>query len=535
MSNGVVSFTKYNDLANGEKGGYYTFGDWNGDGLVDVLRQRAEIGDTEPPYPSGDVEWFINNGVANGVPSFTPYAHRPGGGPRPHPLPITDDKLNRRTLTFADVNGDGLPDLLAPPFISPGGNANSWGSDRWFINNGMSNGVVSFTEYNDLLNGEKGGYYTFGDWNGDGLVDVLRQRAEVGDTEPPYPSGDVEWFINNGVANGVPSFTLYAARFGAPHPLPITDDKLNRRTLTFADVNGDGLADLVASSSGAVDRWFINSGMSNGVVSFTQYDNLLPISPITGGYPIIGDWSGDGLPDVLFQKAASVQNRYWFVNNSTHPDLVTKFRSGVGATTSITYKPLNGTGIYTKDSGTNAAVAPMLDLAASHWVVSHVDQSDGIGGQRGWDYSYAGAKVDQQGRGFLGFRQRTVKDLRTGIASTSTHRQDFPFAGLASSETTTLGPLTLSAITNAYGAANLGGTRRRAFLSQSVATRTDLDGTAFPSVTTNYQYDTFGNATEVTAATSDGFSRTTTNSYSNDEINWLLGRLTRATAVNQAP
>ncbi len=107
--------------------------------------------------------------------------------------------------------------------------------------------------------------------------------------------------------------------------------------------------------------------------------------------------------------------------------------------------------------------------------------------------------------------------------------------GLAISETSSLNQLVLSAISNAYGSVSLGGTRRRTFLSGSVANRKDLDGTAFPSVTTTYQYDAYGNAIEVTASTSAGFSKTTTNSYSNDEINWLLGRLTRATVDSQAP
>ena len=54
-------------------------------------------------------------------------------------------------------------------------------------------------------------------------------------------------------------------------------------------------------------------------------------------------------------------------------------------------------------------------------------------------------------------------------------------------------------------------------------------------MTSSYQYDAFGNATQVTVAASDGSSKTTTNTYTNDAVNWLLGRLTAATVTSQIP
>jgi hypothetical protein len=68
-----------------------------------------------------------------------------------------------------------------------------------------------------------------------------------------------------------------------------------------------------------------------------------------------------------------------------------------------------------------------------------------------------------------------------------------------------------------------------------VAQSSDLDGTALPSVTTTYQYDAFGNPTQVVASTPDGFSKTTANTYTNDATHWLLGRLTRASVTSVAP
>jgi hypothetical protein len=63
----------------------------------------------------------------------------------------------------------------------------------------------------------------------------------------------------------------------------------------------------------------------------------------------------------------------------------------------------------------------------------------------------------------------------------------------------------------------------------------DLDGTTIPPVTTTYQYDAYGNATQVAASTPDGFSKTTTNTYTNDTTNWFLGRLTGASVTSTTP
>jgi hypothetical protein len=51
-----------------------------------------------------------------------------------------------------------------------------------------------------------------------------------------------------------------------------------------------------------------------------------------------------------------------------------------------------------------------------------------------------------------------------------------------------------------------------------------------PTATTAFQCDPYGNATSVVASTPDGFSKTT-NTYNND-TNWYLGRLTRATVTS---
>jgi hypothetical protein len=72
-------------------------------------------------------------------------------------------------------------------------------------------------------------------------------------------------------------------------------------------------------------------------------------------------------------------------------------------------------------------------------------------------------------------------------------------------------------------------------LVQSVEAGNDLNGTTLPSVTTTMQYDSYGNATQVTVSTGDGYSKSTSNVFVNDVPNWLLGRLKSSTVQSTVP
>ena len=226
------------------------------------------------------------------------------------------------------------------------------------------------------------------------------------------------------------------------------------------------------------------------------------------------------------------EQRDLWLSDGIMPDVITSITTGLGATVAIAYKPLTNSTVYTKDSN---AVDPTADLQAPLYVVSRLDAPNGIGGNYSSSYAYAGAKVDQNGRGFLGFRQVTVTDLQTNIVQTTNYRQDYPYISLVASQTKKLNAATLNSVANTYGSTALGGTRYQVFLTQSQAASFDLDGTALPTVTSSYQNDAYGNATQITVSSSDGFSKTTTNTYTNDSANWLLGRLTGATVTSQSP
>jgi hypothetical protein len=294
----------------------------------------------------------------------------------------------------------------------------------------------------------------------------------------------------------------------------------------------------------------INNGIAGGTLSFTQVywgsdENSSQPTGGSGSLLFVGDWNGDGVDDAMIWGPYGGVN-IWFQNSTVKPDILTSITTGLGATTTIAFKPLTDPTVYTKDSGANAAQFPVADVLGAAYVVRQVDVSNGIGGVLSTQYSYAGAKSHMQGRGFLGFRQVSVKDLQTNIVDTTTYRQDFPFTGLVASQTRVLGAQTLGQTSNTYEFKNAsGGTTLstpglasapyRASLSQAQVARNDLNGTAVPTVTSTYQYDAYGNATQVVVSAADGFSKTTSNTFSNDTTNWLLGRLTNVTVTSTKP
>jgi hypothetical protein len=282
--------------------------------------------------------------------------------------------------------------------------------------------------------------------------------------------------------------------------------------------------------------------LSNGDGTFSSASQSLSASFNSSWHLAGGDFDGDGKSDVAFVPPNIPGTMVSLMAVGAIPDMLTFVTTGLGVTTTVTYKPLTQSSVYTKD--TNGSY-PTVDLTGPIQVVSRVDAANGIGGTYSTTYSYAGAKLDVRGR-FLGFRQMTTTDLQTNIVQVTNFRQDFPYIGQVDTSITKLGTQTLKQSTHTYQVSNASGAATistpsvtsapyRVMLTQGVSSGADLDGSALPTVTTTNQFDAFGNTTQAVVSTPDGFSKTTTNTFSNDTANWFLGRLTSSTAVSTTP
>ncbi|WP_253707510.1 FG-GAP-like repeat-containing protein [Bradyrhizobium sp. WD16] len=473
--------------------------DVNGDGLPDVVG-----------FADSGVYVSLNTGTSFGAPQLWIAYFVTAAG-------YQDNNVNPRML--ADVNGDGLPDVVG--FAATGvyvslNTGTSFGTPQlWIAQYVINAGWTDTNTYPRMLV----------DVNGDGLPDVVGFGGDGVDVS--LNTGTSFGPLQNWIANFV-SAAGYQGNNVYPRML--------------ADVNGDGLPDVVGFAATGV-YVSLNTGTSFGtpqlwVAYFVKNAGFSD----SNTYPrMLADLNGDGLPDVVGFAATGV---YASLNAGANfgppPDIVSSLSTGLGTKTAISYLPATNKSVATKGTGT---AFPLLDLSAPVFLVSQVDASNGIGGTYSSRYTYSGGRVDTRGRGFLGFAQTTIKDLQTGVVEATNYRQDFPFIGVASSSTRTLGTQILSQSASSYQFSNAsGGTTispasapYRMWLSQNVSSSQDLDGTALPTVTTGYQYDSYGNPTQVSASTSDGFSKTTVNTYANDTTNWYLGRLIGAAVTSSTP
>jgi|GEM_PF-1373862 len=456
--------------------------DYNGDGITDLYL----VGTTASYFCAGPGIASANNCVQT----------------------VTGDWASNYKIYPGDYNGDGITDLYltgttasyfcAGPGIASAANCVQTVAADW---------KTSVTLYP-------------GDYNGDGVTDVI---LASGNTAAYFCAGPGIATANNCV---LISTTNWYGAAGWAYP---------------GDYNGDGITDIIRQSPtwafGATNIPLFCAGPG-----ITSTDNCIQSPYIVAN---VGDLNGDGSAD-MFVASASAHTFAGGVFG--RPDIVTSLNTGLGTTTTIAYQPLTNAAIYTKGSG---AIYPKVDLQVPLYVVSQVQSPNGMGsGFTTTNYQYGSLKAEAgTGRGLLGFGWTQATQVETGITSRTDYRQDWPYVGLPSQAKKTLagqgGPGNqLNLVTNTFGCINpssgsactvAAGNRYFPYLSQSVESSWDLNGSVLPVVTTSNAFDPYGNATQVTVSTPDGYSKTTTSTYTNDTTNWFLGRLTRSTVQSTVP
>ena len=267
--------------------------------------------------------------------------------------------------------------------------------------------------------------------------------------------------------------------------------------------------------------------------------------------PSLGDFNGDGVSDLVWTFESSINGLRAYSSLAVVPEdhgLIASIDAGLGADITLDYRPLTDSAVYAKDTGVEACTGlSCVDIQFPMRIVSEVETDDGIGGQHRTTYAYGGAKIDMEGRGFLGFRWMNAKDEQTEVLTTTEHLQDFPYIGEVdySHAYTTAGQddTHLSTVDNSWSALSLNsGATEFPYVSQSLAdTYEHNDGannTPIATVMATSVYDTFGNPTSITVdTTGDGqtFTKATTRTYENDTTDWFLGQLVCAKVQSTVP
>jgi len=467
-------------------------GDFNGDGKIDLLL-----------YYNDSTSWRSIVALANGDGTFAQPVAWSGPG--------NYNGWNEKT---GDFNGDGKTDLFL--YYN---DISSWRSRVALAKgDGTFAPPVAWSAPGDYRNWHPG----TGDFNGDGKVDLL--------------------LYYNDSASGWRSIVALAKDDGTFAP-PVAWAAAGNYAVWnegTGDFNGDGKTDLLLYYNDSAS-WRSVVALANGDGTFSP-----PVGwGSTGNYSVwpegTGDFNGDGKTDLLLYYNDISSWRSVVASSNSSSRLLAAVTSGLGSVTTITYKPISDASIYTKDI--NAAY-PYDDFQGSLYVVSQVQSSDGIGGNYATNYTYAGAKLHLTGGGFLGFRQVATNDPQTGITTTTTYSQNYPYQGLPQSvEKRSASGVLLNSAQNTWQNTAINGIYHRNDLIQTVEQSWDLNGAAMPRTKTNTAFDAYGNPVQITVATDDGYTaagpvnpygnvKTTTNTYFNDPVNWLLGRLVKASVTS---
>ncbi len=487
--------------------------DVDGDGRIDFLRAYRNAGGT-----SVQKVW-LNTG-SDWVESV---------GYKP-PFVIEDKKDDLRRGELADVNGDGLPDFVRAYRQSNGTSVQKvWlnTGSGWAEHVGYKPPFVIEDKKDNLRRGE------IADVNGDGLPDFVRAYRQSNGT-----SVQKTW-LNTGSG--------WSEHVGYKPPFVIEDKADSLKQGTFADVNGDGLLDFVRAyrqTNGAeVKKTWLNTG--NGWSE--SVDHLMPgviddrkDDVLRGAF---ADVNGDGLTDWVraYRLASGTSVQKTWLNTSGSPDTLISVTDSLGRVASLTYKPLTDITVYTKDSD---ALFPERDIQVSAYVVSQLSRDDGLGGQKATDYTYAGGRYHDQGRRFLGFREMTATDVQTGNVTTTTYERDYRYSGFVKENKIAIanGAL-LEKTTFTWASTETAVTGQPSivfpYLFSSTHERYEInDGNGnapLISETVANTFDSYGNPTLIVGTTTghpaaggtETFTTTSTNTFTNDTMNWLLGQRTR--------
>jgi len=331
------------------------FGDVNRDGFVDLLKSKG--GSSKVVYFNTGTSWNISSWSI--------------------PVDFLDASAVDQGVQLADVNLDGRVDIIKAKagsarvvYLNDG---YEWVNSSWaFPANFLSSSAV-----------DQG--VRLVDVNGDGLVDVLRSSY--------LGSGVRQAWLNNG------SGWVESSDWIPPSGFYFTETSKPDAGVRFADVNGDGLVDILVSfynASAYVRNAWLNTGSGwseddgwNASEYFTQ-----------NGYNIgrrLADVDGDGFVDIVVSHNNASQ-QYTQLKIGALPYLLKSITNEYGGVALIN---------YTKSTQFNNTEDGQSKIGFNIFVVKNVAKNNSLGSDfsafASVAYNYSFGKYDYDKQEFRGF------------------------------------------------------------------------------------------------------------------------------------
>lgn len=363
----VTRFAADNNYPMGN--GRWIAADINGDGRTDMLHLYL--------CGSGKNPQYFNSWISDGNGAFTKTSIdlKTSGIP----------KLVLNTLYYAkksaehlvpvqsgDVNGDGLDDFIIVWFgessdfphvtvytlISQGNGNYSLGvykpPDSRFIDRIASNSI-----------GRPGVHFLTGDFNGDGLSDILLGSTIKSRSYVLLSKGD----------------GTYQTKSSAADIIGYAVGKWN-----VADVNGDGRSDIIHCVKTASTPYTAHVWLSDGMGNFIIEAYAVPSGyPITSGLLFAGNFTGNGRADIVHIQTSGKKRINIFSNGMVQSGLITSIKDGMGGMVHVVYRPApDVSGAVQPDRSSY----PFIANKAMRYLVTNITAFDGRGSSYQTRYEY---------------------------------------------------------------------------------------------------------------------------------------------------
>jgi RHS repeat-associated protein len=216
---------------------------------------------------------------------------------------------------FADINGDGLVDAIR------------WDNDDLKIHRATPTGFLAPVEVGRIAGAVlPSAVGRFQDVSGDGLDDYVELQIE-------------RFGIYRGRGDGT-----FEAAMAVPYPFQV--DRPNPEDVHLADLDRDGLTDLVRVSLGNV-RWYRGRADGTFATQAIQVDNPEPLS--VDVVVAIADLNGNGSQDVVWSSRSGM----WSMDiaGPTSAGILVRARNGLGMDTSFAYQSSHALSVAARQAG----------------------------------------------------------------------------------------------------------------------------------------------------------------------------------------
>lgn len=341
-------------------------GDVNGDGYIDCVYAHSYYGEART-WLGPKKSWWRHNSTWTSPEYYNNF----------WALGEKDEEtyISGNGCRLIDVNKDRRADIICG--FSNGmtsekiNNGNGWTeSSTWKVPAKFIDGYKKYGTYGDIFIGDTG--LRIADLNGDGLPDLVMSSDRTNIKKV--------WINNGGTWIEDDSWGI---------PVYFVDEKTRDKGVRIADVNNDGLADILYSEDGSRSAYINNGRGWSGDSSWNSPEDFIDDDRDNEGVRL-GDVNGDGAVDIV--KSHDTSGRATWLNNGGKNLLLKEIKNPLGGIISIDYQSSGSIG---------------GNINFNVWVVKTITKDNQMTGAHSniisSAYSYSSGKYDYKNGEYRGF------------------------------------------------------------------------------------------------------------------------------------